>query len=57
MPPTDPDSLIDRRALRGCGAVDVDLHPTGDDVAASMAALQGHLMMHREDPEGAIDSL
>ena len=58
-PPTDPDSL-DRLAERFADAAARsmwDLHPDGDDVAASMAALQGHLMMHREDPEGAIDSL
>ena len=58
-PPTDPDSL-DRLAERFADAAARsmwDLHPDGDDVVASMAALQGHLMMHREDPEGAIDSL
>ena len=58
-PPTDPDSL-DRLAERFADAAARsmwDLHPDGDDVAASMAALQGHLMMHREDPEGAVDSL
>ena len=58
-PPTDPDSS-DRLAARFADAAARsmwDLHPDGDDVAASMAALQGHLMMHREDPEGAVDSL
>ena len=58
-PPTDPDSL-DRLAERFADAANRsmwDLHPDGGDVAASMAALQGHLMMHREDPEGAVDSL
>ena len=34
-----------------------DLHPDGAEAATSMAGLQGHLMMHREDPEGAINSL
>jgi chaperone BCS1 len=28
----------------------------GSDPRVSMAALQGHLMMHREDPEGAVEA-
>ena len=55
----DPDSL-DRLAERFADAAARsmwDLHPDGDDVAASMAALQGHLMMHRRGSRGAIDSL
>lgn len=49
-PPLDPRAV---RALAESFAAAV-----GDDGkhpgAFSMAALQGHLMMHREDPEGAV---
>jgi chaperone BCS1 len=58
-PPMDRESL-DRLAERFAdNAVRSmwDLHPDGSEAATSMAGLQGHLMMHREDPEGAINSL
>jgi hypothetical protein len=50
MEPTALAALADRFAS---AAVPAPPPPMG---AASMAALQGHLMMFREDPEGAVAS-